>query len=122
MSIVSAKGKRVAPKQKSGLFRHLVKLGFTNRLALYIILFLAVGLAGGFVLAWRSITYGYTGALACWSVCFTPIGTAASVVLSKIVHKSEAENTGADGEGIKYAAAKASGFAPGDDNIESPSI
>ena len=122
MSIVSAKGKRVAPRKKSGLFRHLGKLGFSNRLALYVILFLAVGLAGGFILAWRSITYGYTGALACWSVCFTPIGTAASVVLSKIVHKSEVENSSADGEGIKYAIAKANGFVPGDENIESPPI
>jgi len=102
--------RRQRNQRRRGALRHLIQLGFTNRLALYIILFLACGLAGGFVLAWRSISYGYTGALACWSVCFTPIGTAASIVLSKIVHKSEVENSGADGEGIKFAMAKSNGF------------
>lgn len=109
--------------RRRSFIRHLVRLGFTNRLALYIILFLACGLAGGFVLAWRSISYGYTGALACWSVCFTPIGTAASIVLSKIVHKSEVENSGADGEGIKFAMAKAGGFeSKGRSTWDSPKI
>ena len=41
---------------------------------------------------------------------FTPIGTAISIVIVRIVDKSRAENTGPDGEGIKYAAAKASNF------------
>lgn len=95
-------------KTKTG---HFTRLGFTNRLAIYIMLFLAIGLAGGFYLAVRSITYGYTGSLLCWTVVFTPIGTACSVVLSRIVDKSRAENTGADGEGIKYAVAKAQKFA-----------
>lgn len=85
-------------------------------------LFLAVGLAGGFVLALASIRYQYTGALACWTVVFTPIGTALSVVLARIVDKSRAENTGADGEGIKYAAAKASGFVQDTEFEESPAI
>jgi len=100
------RGKHV--KKKPG---HFASLGFTNRLAIYIILFLAIGLAGGFYLAVRSITYGYTGSLLCWTVVFTPIGTACSIVLSKIVDKSKAENTGADGEGIKYAAARANNFS-----------
>lgn len=86
---------------------HLASLGFTNRLALYLVVLLALGLAGGFVLALLSIRYAYTGALMCWTVVFTPIGTAVSVVLARIVDKSRDENTGADGEGIKYAAAKA---------------
>lgn len=30
---------------------HMKSLGFTNRLAVYIIIFLAAGLAGGFILA-----------------------------------------------------------------------
>ena len=89
------------------------KLGFTNRLAIYILLFLAAGLIGGFVLAWRSITYGYTGALMCWSVVFTPIGTAVSIVLTFIVQKSRAENTGANGEGIVYATALANTYSAG---------
>ena len=87
------------------LLAHLKSIGFTNRLALYIVALLAAGLAGGFVLAVLSIKYQYTGALACWTVAFTPIGTACSVVLSGIVKKSREENTSAKGEGIKYAMA-----------------
>lgn len=102
--------------------KHLKNIGFTNRLALYIILFLAAGLAGGFILAWRSISYGYTGALACWSVCFTPIGSVAGIVLNKVVDKNKAENTSANGDGIKYATAMANGFSQVDDSAESPAI
>lgn len=91
-------------------------IGFTNRLALYLMLFLAVGLVGGFILAWKSIEFQYMGALACYTVVFTPMGTAISIVLNSIVHKSDHENTGADGEGIKFAAAKAAGFAQGEDS------
>ena len=101
--------------------KHLASLGFTNRLAIYILLFLAAGLDGGFYLALRSIITGYTGALMCWTVVFTPIGTACSIVLSKIVHKSEVENSSADGEGIKYATAKANNFGAAED-INSPAI
>ena len=119
----------MARKHKQNIFirclnaiqKHLASLGFTNRLAIYIILFLAAGLIGGFYLAQRSITTGYTGALMCWTVVFTPIGTACSIVLSKIVHKSQVENSGADGEGIKYAIAKANNFAT-TENIDSPPI
>lgn len=100
---------------------HLISLGFTNRLAIYIVLFLAAGLVGGFYLALKSITTGYTGALMCWTVVFTPIGTACSVVLGRIVHKSEVENTSADGDGIKYATAKANNFGVAEDN-KSPAI
>ena len=87
---------------------HLKSMGFTNRLALYLVLLLVLGLLGGFVLAVLSIRYAYTGALMCWTVVFTPIGTAVSLVLGKIVDKSRDENTGADGEGIVYAATVAS--------------
>lgn len=117
-------GKRLA-KKKSGLSARLGRLGFTNCLGILLVLLLAMGLAGGFVLAVLSIKYQYTGALACWTVVFTPIGTAVSIVLVRIVDKSRAENTGADGEGIKYAAAKASNFMPGqkqDGSIDSPAI
>lgn len=82
------------------MLTHIKSLGFTNRLAIYILVFLAVGLAGGFYLAIKSIGAGYTGSLLCWTVVFTPIGTAVSVVLSKIVDKSKAENV--EG-GVKYA-------------------
>lgn len=117
-------GKRLAP-QTGGLSAILGRLGFTNCLAVLLVLLLFVGLAGGFVLAVLSIKYQYTGALACWTVVFTPIGTAVSIVLVRIVDKSRAENTGADGEGIKYAAAKTGQFAVGQEpegSVDSPAI
>ena len=111
-----------AKKEKNPILKHLSGLGFTNRLALYIIMFLAVGLAGGFYLAIRSISGDYTGSLLCWTVVFTPIGTACSVVLSRIVDKSRAENTSASGDGIVYAAARAQNFVREEINIDSPPI
>ena len=115
------KKKNIAVRFFQAVVKHLISLGFTNRLAIYILVFLAAGLLGGFYLALRSIATGYTGALMCWTVVFTPIGTACSVVLSKIVHKSEVENSSADGEGIKYTTAKANNFGVADD-IDSPAI
>ena len=89
---------------------HMKGLSFTNRMALYLIIILAVGLLGGFILAMRSIECQYTGPLTCWTVVFTPIGTACSIVLAFIVNKSKAENTSATGEGIKYALAMREAF------------
>lgn len=118
-----AEGKRTARRRKKkSILAHLASLGFTNRLALYIIAFLACGLAGGFYLAVRSINTGYTGSLMCWTIVFTPIGTACSVVLSRIVDKNRDENTSANGDGIKYAEALAKGFVKDDSNIDSPPI
>lgn len=103
-------------RRKSGIRKHLSKLGFTNRLAIYILLFLAAGLAGGFYLAIKSISCGYTGALMCWTVVFTPIGTATSIAISKVVDKNRAENTSGNGDGITFASAMANGFAQQDDD------
>ena len=86
------------------------RLGFTDKLAVILVLLLALGLAGGFLLAWRSISYNYMGQLLCYTVVFTPIGTAVSIVLGKIVDKNRDENTGPNGEGIKYAQAVAKNF------------
>ncbi len=86
------------------------RMGNTDRLAWALVALLAAGLAGGFVLAVMSIRHQYTGALVCWTAAFAPIGTAVSVVLCRVVDKSRAENTGPNGEGVKYAAAEASGF------------
>lgn len=96
-------------------------IGFTNLLALLIMAFLCAGLMGGFYLALKSIEYQYMGALACYTAVFAPMGTAASIVLNSIVHKSEHENTGANGVGIKFAAAEAAGFIENDFE-ESPQI
>ncbi len=110
--------RRKGRKRRKGVFSYLASLGFTNRLAIYLLLFLLAGIVGGFYLAVLSIRYQYAGALACWTVVFTPIGTAIGVVLNSIVHKSDHENTGADGEGIKFAAAKATGFTQADIGVE----
>lgn len=109
-------------RRKNKILHHFKKLGFTNRLAVYIMFFLAIGLVGGFYLAVKSIQTGYTGALMSWTVVFTPIGTACSIVLSRIVDKSKAENTSADGDGIKYATAKANNFVVEEFSVESPPI
>ena len=96
------------------LHKHFRRLGFTNRLAVYLLLFLVAGLLGGFFLAVKSISTGYTGSLMCWTVVFTPIGTAVSIVLGKIVDKSKAENVGGNGDGINYAKAINNGFVQDD--------
>lgn len=114
-------GRRATPR-KNGLLQHMESVGFTNRMAVYLILLLAAGLAGGFFLAVLSIRHQYTGALLCWTVVFTPIGTALGVVLAKIVDKSRDENTGANGEGITYAAAQACGFQKDQGSTNSPPI
>lgn len=80
-------------------------IGFTNKLAIFVLVFLAAGMVGGFYLALASIENQYMGALACWTVAFSPIGTAVSIVLGKIVDKSKAENMGGNGDGIVYATA-----------------
>ncbi len=93
------------------MIKHLKTIGFTNRLAIYIIGLLSVGVCMSFALSVYSIYTGYTGALYCWTAIWTPIGTVLSAVLVNIVTKSKEENTGAtekSGEGVKYAAMKAS--------------
>lgn len=102
--------------------KHLISLGVTNRMALYLILLLTAGLAGGFVLAWRSISYQYMGALACYTAVFAPMATALSIVLGKVVDKNRAENV--NGEmGIVFASAQAKDFNNrADDSVNSPAI
>jgi len=53
---------------------------------------------------------------------FTPIGTALSVVLVRVVEKNRAENTSANGDGVKYAAAQAAGFVQDYSDGNSPPI
>lgn len=114
--------------EKGNQPRHIKKrtqsgVGFTNILALLIMAFLSAGLVGGFYLALKSIEHQYMGALACYTAVFAPIGTAASIVLKGIVHKSEVENSSADGEGIKYAAFKAEQYNNTENEFEeSPQI
>ena len=97
--------KRRKPKKPNKFLEHMKSIGATNRLAVYLVIMLLFGLVMGFVLAVMSIHSDYAGSLICFTVVFTPMGTAISIVLNSIVNKSKAENTGADGEGIKYALA-----------------
>lgn len=103
-------------KKKGGFLTHLKSIGFTNRLAVYILGFLLIGLIGGFWLGIESIRADYLGSLLCWTVVFTPIGTAASVAIGKVVDKSKAENTVG---GIKYDLAM---NQTTEEDINSPAI
>lgn len=99
------------------------RTGFTNRLAIYLLLFLVAGLVGGFYLAVLSIKYQYTGALMCWTVVFTPIGTAVSLVIGAVVKKNQAENTDGNGKGIVFAKAEAQNFSEDETvSVNSPPI
>ena len=60
MAVSSTRGEELDEKRKRVVCPSK-NLGFTNRLALYIMVFLAAGLAGGFYLAVKSIATGYTG-------------------------------------------------------------
>lgn len=71
-------------------------------MAAYILILLTVCIFLSFVLAVYSIKEQYMGALACWTVCFTPLGVGMDLVLAATVNKSKAENTGADGDGVRY--------------------
>lgn len=112
-------GKRIEKKS-----RRRKRLGFTNWLAVFLLLFLTAGLAGGFYLAVLSIQYQYTGALMCWTVVFTPIGTMVGIVINSVVNKNKAENTSGSGDGITFAKAQAMGFVEDAEpaSINSPSI
>ena len=125
MTIKIERKKKTQAKHVKKRPGHFARLGYTPRHQIYILLILARGVAGVFYLPKKPTTTGYTGALMCWTVVFTPIGTACSIVLSKIVHKSEVENSSAQGEGIKYAVAKANNFSTNSSessNIDSPPI
>lgn len=85
-------------------------IGFTNKLAISLVILLFAGLLGGFILALLSIGSQYNGALYCWTIVFTPLGAAIPVVLSKVVNKNKEENTDENGKGISYAIAEAQNF------------
>lgn len=87
------------------------KMGFTNKLAIYLVLLLTFSLVLGFYLALQSIQSQYTGALICWSCVVAPLDACLGIVLARVVEKSRAENLGPNGEGISYAAAQAANFA-----------
>ncbi len=96
-------GKRLKKKNRK-------RIGFTNSLAVYILLFLLMTILMGFYLALKSIEYNYLGSLICFTASIAPLGTVLSIVIGKVVDKNRDENTGGNGDGIKFAAAQASGF------------
>lgn len=79
------------------------RVGFTNRLAIYCICLITIGLFMAFALALESIKANYQGALACFTVVFTPIGSMLGITLTATVQKSKAENT--EG-GVNYLKAE----------------
>lgn len=81
------------------------KIGFTNKMAIWLCALLFIGILLSFLLAIYSIKNNYMGALACWTVCFTPLSAGIDIVLHAVVKKSQAENTSASGDGIKYRQA-----------------
>ena len=104
-------------------FKHLKKIGFTNRLSVYIIFVIFVTILMGFYLALKSIESDYLGSLVCFTAAIAPLDTALSIVLSRVVDKNKAENTGGNGDGITFAAAQASNFIQDNDyDINSPMI
>lgn len=112
-------------KQENKALKHFKNIGFTNRLALYCILLLSLGLGMGFYLAVKSIQNQYLGSLACFTAALVPIGTMISIVLGKVVDKNRDENTGGNGDGITFASAKAAGFVKPEsnyDDLNSPPI
>lgn len=102
--------------------RRKKRIGFSNKLAILIMIFLAIGIVFGFILAVMSIKHDYTGQLICWTAIYSTVGTATSICLSRIVDKSRAENVSADGTGIKYATAEANNFKEEEIDYNSPEI
>lgn len=104
-------------RQRKQKKRKKTGIGFTNRLAIFLLLFLVAGLIGGFALSVLSIKYQYVGPLACWTVVFAPVGTAIGIVIGKVVDKNKSENVGGNGDGITFASAQAKGFSIPEDDI-----
>lgn len=132
-SSASNKGSRVAIDEKKAMLEnakfkkklHKVnskKLGFTNKLAVCLVIIMVASLMMGFYLAIKSIEMQYTGALVCWSCVIAPLDTCLGIVLVKVVDKSKAENLGPDGTGISFAAAQAANFTNNIASIDSPAI
>ena len=110
------RGKRSKPT-------YFQSLGHTDRLSLYILGVIILTIFMGFYLACKSIQSNYIGNLVCFTITTTPLDAALSIVLSKIVDKNKAENTGGNGDGIKFAMAQASMAAEqNNSNIASPQI
>lgn len=110
-------GKRVASKQSE----KKKKIGFTDKLSLYILCTIFITILMGFFLALKSIEYNYVGSLICFTAAIAPLDSALAFVLSRVVDKNKAENTAGNGDGIKFAAAQATRFA-NDNDINSPAI
>lgn len=99
-------------KKKLWIVRHFSKLGFTNRLCIYSLLFLTGSIVLGFILAVMSIRENANFTLAAYTCSVAPIGTFISIAIGKAVDKSAKENTSG---GLKYEMALANLIAPDND-------
>lgn len=91
-------------KRPNLFLSHLKSIGFSNRLAIYCLLFISFTLVAGFILAIMSLRANYLGSLICFTATLTPVATATSITLTACVQKSKAENT--EG-GVKFQMAMA---------------
>lgn len=89
-------------KKESRLLVHLKSIGFTNRLAIYSLMFLFISIILGFILAMFSVIKSYTAALLVYTACVGPIGSLISISIGRTVEKSRAENCA---NGIVYETA-----------------
>lgn len=99
-------------KKKPWIVRHFSKLGFTNRLCIYSLLFLSGSIILGFILAVMSIRENANFTLAAYTCSVAPIGTFISIAIGKAVDKSAKENTSG---GLKYEMALANLTSPDND-------
>lgn len=77
-------------------------MGFTNKMAVWLVGILVGSLVMSFILAVLSITHEYMGALVCWTAFAAPLEVGINIVLTATVRKSQAENTSDNGDGIRY--------------------
>lgn len=99
-------------KKEPWIVRHFSKLGFTNRLCIYSMLFLTGSIVLGFILAVMSIRANANFTLAAYTCSVAPIGTFISIAIGKAVDKSAKENTSG---GLKYEMALANLTSPDND-------
>lgn len=98
------------------------KLEFSKKLISDIRWLLWAVTLGGLALAAFCIYRGYVGSLPWISTLVGLPWTAHGVVCSFYLNMAKSDHSGADGEGITYAAAKAAGFIQDTEFEESPAI
>ena len=114
---------QIGRDKKKTKSRQSKKMEFSKKLISDIRWLLWVVTVGGLALAAFCIYKGYLGSLPWLSAMVGLPWTAHGVVCSFYLNMAKSDHTGANGEGITFAAAKANNFGVAvDDNINSPAI